>query len=91
MLNAAGDPFNMVLNGRWHIAQNRGAARACDGEHIGKPGHLQAQIVTGPIAPNLFQLVAMRPWMSIFSKEPVMASKPVAKIRMSKGYTACAV
>ena len=42
--DAVGDPLDVLLDRNRHVAKDRRAAGPGDGEQVGKPWHLQAQI-----------------------------------------------
>eukprot|EP01036_Dinobryon_divergens_P053463 gene53463-71468_t len=61
-LHSIGPAYTLVLlNGRRHIAQHRRATGAGDSKHIGKPRHLQTQIIAWAGTPGVLQQHAIAP------------------------------
>ena len=83
ILDAFGDPVDVLLGGDDHVGQDRWASGAGDGEHVGEADNAKPEIGHRSPSPGLAQLLPCRPLISTFNNEPVMASKPVAKINTS--------
>ena len=89
--DAVGDPVGVLLDRHRHVAQHGRAAWSGDREQVWKAGDLQTEVIAWSRVPCILQRHAVAAFDVIRSIGPVMASKPVAKTMMSRGYSASVV